>query len=88
MVSASTPLITCTVPERVRDVLMRVVLCLASKRLACLVLLRLVLLLLRLFGVDGLLVPLGRGLQLGRVVLYGLLPSSVFVRVAALYERP
>ena len=40
--------------------LTRVELCLARKRLARLVLLRLVLLPLRRFGVDGLLVPLGQ----------------------------
>ena len=40
-------------------------------------LLRLVLLLLRRFGVDGLLVPLGRGLQLGRVVLRSLVPYAL-----------
>ena len=49
----------------------------ARKRLARLVLLRLVLLLLRRFGVDGLLVPLGRGLQLGRVVLRSLVPYAL-----------
>ena len=47
------------------------------KRLARLVLFRLVLLLLRRFGVDGLLVPLGRGLQLGRVVLRSLVPYAL-----------
>ena len=40
-------------------------------------LLRLVLLLLRRFGVDGLLVPLGSGLQLGRVVLRSLVPYAL-----------
>ena len=49
----------------------------ARKRLARLVLLRLVLLLLRRFGVDGLLVPLGRGLQLGRVALRSLVPYAL-----------
>ena len=57
--------------------LTRVELSVARKRLARLVLLRLVLLLLRRFGVDGLLVPLGRGLQLGRVVLRSLVPYAL-----------
>ena len=63
---------------------MRVVLCLASKRLACLVLLRLALLLLWRLRVNGLLVPLGRGLQLGRVVFSSLLPYSLDELVAAI----
>ena len=62
---------------RAELVLTRVVLSVARKRLARLVLLRLVLLLLRRFGVDGLLVPLGRGLQLGRVVLRSLVPYAL-----------
>ncbi len=62
---------------RAELVLTTVVLSVARKRLARLVLLRLVLLLLRRFGVDGLLVPLGRGLQLGRVVLRSLVPYAL-----------
>ena len=65
-------------------------LCFARKRLARLELLRLVLLLFRRFGVNGLFVPLGRGLQLGRVVLRSLLRQSssltVFVRRGARYS--
>ena len=59
------------------DTRTRVELSVAPKRLARLVLLRLVLLLLRRFGVDRLLVPLDRGLQLGRVVLRSLVPYAL-----------
>ena len=49
----------------------------ASKRLARLELLRLVLLLLGRFRVNGLFVALGRGLQLGFVVLRSLFPYAL-----------